>query len=167
MLFAYRWERMSSPSRSAQTQLLSALQDAKNRLPYLSRNDWSLIVDRAKHVAFKKGEILIQQGKASTVLYLIAAGKVGVSVIGKPLAQIGPGEICGEMAFLEDSIPSATATAEEAVEAFAVEWKALVDLFELFPHLASRFYRSAAVNLSRRLREQLGPQGALKNVRPK
>jgi hypothetical protein len=31
----------------------------------------------------------------------------------------------------------------------------LQDLFELFPHLASRFYRSVAVNLSRRLREQI------------
>ena len=148
----------SSPSRSAQTELLSALQDAKNRLPYLSRNDWSLIVDRAKHVTFKKGEMLVQQGKASKVLYLIAGGKVSVSVMGAQLARIGAGEICGEMAFLEDSIPSATATADEAVEAFAVEWKSLADLFELFPHLASRFYRSLAVNLSRRLREQLVPK---------
>jgi CRP-like cAMP-binding protein len=59
------------------------------------------------------------------------------------------------MAFLEDSIPSATATAEEPVQAFAIEWQALLSLFELFPHLASRFYRSLAVNLSRRLRDQM------------
>jgi CRP-like cAMP-binding protein len=71
------------------------------------------------------------------------------------LAQIGPGQICGEMAFLEDSNPSATATAEEEVQAFSIEWKALIELFELFPHVASRFYRSLAVNLSRRLREQI------------
>jgi hypothetical protein len=31
----------------------------------------------------------------------------------------------------------------------------LEDLFELYPHLASRFYRSLAVILSRRLREQI------------
>jgi CRP-like cAMP-binding protein len=59
------------------------------------------------------------------------------------------------MAFLEDSVASATATAEEEVEAYALEWTILQDLFELFPHLASRFYRSVAVNLSRRLREQI------------
>jgi CRP-like cAMP-binding protein len=146
---------MSSPSRSAQTELLSALQDANHRLPYLSRNDWSLLVDRARHVTFKKGDVVVQQAKASKVLYLIAAGEVSVSVLGTALGRIGPGEICGEMAFLEDSFPSATATAEGPVEAFAIEWKNLADLFELFPHLASRFYRSVAVNLSRRLREQL------------
>jgi hypothetical protein len=30
-------------------------------------------------------------------------------------------------------------------------------MFELFPHLASRFYRSLATNLSRRLRDLIGP----------
>jgi CRP-like cAMP-binding protein len=64
------------------------------------------------------------------------------------------------MAFLEDTLASATATAEEDVEAYALSWSALSDLFELFPHLASRFYRSLAVNLSRRLREQIVAKGA-------
>lgn len=146
---------MSSPSRSIHAQLLSALQGGKNRLHYLTANDWSLVVDRAKQVSFKKNDVIIQQNKPSQVLYLIAEGKVNVSVLGKSLARIGPGEICGEMAFLEASIPSATATAEEAVQAFAIDWQTLTDLFELFPHLASRFYRSLAVNLSRRLREQI------------
>jgi CRP-like cAMP-binding protein len=148
---------MSSPSRTAQAQLLSALQAART-LPYLSSNDWSLIADRAKHIVFKKNDVLIQQGKASKLLYLIADGNVKVSVRSSVLARIGPGEICGEMAFLEDSIPSATATAEETVQAFSIEWQALLDSFELFPHLASRFYRSLAVNLSRRLRDQIVPK---------
>jgi CRP-like cAMP-binding protein len=138
-----------------QEQLLASLQQEKNRLQYLSHNDWMLLLDRAKPVSFKKSGVLIQQGLQSNTLYLIAAGKVKVSISGKLLAHIGPGEICGEMAFLEDSRPSATATAEEEVQAFSIEWKSLIELFELFPHVASRFYRSLAVNLSRRLREQI------------
>jgi CRP-like cAMP-binding protein len=142
-------------ARSSQELLLSALHDAKNRLEYLSHNDWMLIIDRAKQMVFKKGEPLILQNKASKSLFVIASGKVNVSVSGAPLAHIGPGEICGEMAFLEDTVPSASATAEEEVHAFVIEWQVLSDVFELFPHLASRFYRSLAVNLSRRLREQI------------
>src|SRR5947209_9072986 len=103
---------MSSPSRSAQTQLLSVLRDSKNRLAYLTPNDWSLVVDRAKQVTFNKNEVLIQQGTQSKTVYLIVSGKVNVSIFGNQLARIGPGEICGEMAFLEDTIPSATATAD-------------------------------------------------------
>jgi CRP-like cAMP-binding protein len=59
------------------------------------------------------------------------------------------------MAFLENGAASATVSATEDSEACAIEWKALWDLFELFPHLGSRFYRSLAVSLSRRLREQI------------
>jgi CRP-like cAMP-binding protein len=142
-------------TRPSQDQLLASLQTAKNRLQYLSHNDWMLLMDRAKQVTFKKGAVFIQQGSQSKTLYVIAAGKVNVTISGMALAQIGPGEICGEMAFLEDSRPSATATAEEEVQAFGIEWQNLIELFELFPHLGSRFYRSLAVNLSRRLREQI------------
>src|SRR5438874_13459302 len=141
--------------RRGQEQLLASLQDEKNRLQYLSHNDWMLLLDRAQPVTFKKGDVLVQQASQAKTLFIIAAGKVKVSISGKVLAQIGPGEICGEMAFLEDSRPSATATAEEEVHAFSIEWEKLAELFELFPHLASRFYRSLAVNLSRRLRDQI------------
>jgi hypothetical protein len=46
----------------------------------------------------------------------------------------------------------------------AIEWSALSDLFELYPHLGSRFYRSLAVNLSRRMRELLVAKQALKTA---
>ena len=146
---------MQNPTGSAQQQLMPLLPGAKNPLQYLTQNDWALIIDRAKRLSFKKDEKLISQGKQARTVYGLGAGKVSIAVSGTRIAQIGPGEICGEMAFLEDSVASATATAEEEVEAYALEWTILQDLFELFPHLASRFYRSVAVNLSRRLREQI------------
>ena len=142
-------------SRPGQEQMLALLQEGKTRLQYLSHNDWMLLLDRAKPVTFKKGEVLVQQASKANALYIIAAGNVKVSISSKSLAQIGPGEVCGEMAFLEDGRPSATATAEDEVQALSIEWKSLIELFELFPHVASRFYRSLAVNLSRRLREQI------------
>ncbi|PYX09669.1 MAG: hypothetical protein DMG88_05370 [Acidobacteria bacterium] len=146
---------MDNPTGPAQQQLLSLLQTAKNPLKYLTPNDWALIIDKAKRLSFKKDEKLVSYGKQSRTLYVLGAGKVSIAVSGTRIAQIGPGEICGEMAFLENSVASATATAEGEVEAYSLEWSVLEDLFELFPHLASRFYRSVAVNLSRRLREQI------------
>ena len=145
---------MHNPTGSVQ-QLILLSQGARNPLQYLSQNDWTLIIDRAKRVNFKKHERLLSQGKQTKTLYVLGTGKVSIAVSGTKIAQIGPGEICGEMAFLEDSVASATVTAEGEVEAYALEWASLQDLFQLFPHLASRFYRSVAVNLSRRLREQI------------
>jgi CRP-like cAMP-binding protein len=136
--------------------LLLVLQTAKNHLEFLTQNDWMLIVDRAKKASFKKGEALIQQNRAHKTVYLICAGKARVvTTPDVEIAQLGPGEICGEMAFLEGGIASASVIAANDLEAYAIDWTSLKDLFELFPHLGSRFYRSLALGLSRRLRDQL------------
>jgi CRP/FNR family cyclic AMP-dependent transcriptional regulator len=140
----------------ASDALLLVLQTAKNHLEFLTQNDWMLIVDRAKKITFRKDETLIHQNRANKVVYLICTGRAQVlSPPNSVIAQLGAGEICGEMAFLEGGIASASVLALTDVEAYAIEWSGLKDLFELFPHLGSRFYRSLAVGLSRRLRDQL------------
>ena len=65
------------------------------------------------------------------------------------------------MSFLEDAPASASVVADAEVEAYRLDRSALESLFELFPHLASRFYRSVATNLSRRLRELIGAGSVL------
>jgi CRP-like cAMP-binding protein len=145
------------PARTPQSheRLLAIFRRANNSLEYLTANDWVLILDRSKQVHFKKNENLIRQGTPLNTVYLIADGKIRVTASGAELAQLGPGQVCGEMSFLENAVASANATAEVDVETYALEWKDLTEVFELFPHLASRFYRSLAVNLSRRLRKQI------------
>src|SRR5882724_9353380 len=151
---------MPKPTGLAQEEFLSILKTAPNRLEYLTPNDWALLVDRAKQVTFQKDEILIQKGRQTRMVYLLVKGIARVEADFKVrIAQIGPGQIFGEMAFLENSIASATVRAEEEVQAYAIDWSALGDLFELFPHMASRFYRSLAVILARRLRDQIIGEG--------
>jgi len=145
-------------SETASDQVLSILQAARNPLEYLTPNDWSLILDKSKKVSFKRGESLVQQTRQVKVVYLLIKGSAKVEVSKMKVAEVGPGEICGEMAFLENSKPSATVIATDDVEAAAIEWSALSELFQLFPHMGSRFYRSIAISLSRRLREQIGPR---------
>jgi CRP-like cAMP-binding protein len=147
----------------AHEELLAVLQTAKNRLEYLTQNDWMLIVDRAKRTAFNKDDVLIHAGKQHKTVYLLVKGSARVQSPSKAfIAQIEPGEICGEMAFLENGVASAHVTAAGALEVCAIDWSTLLDLFELYPHLGSRFYRSLAVNLSRRLRETIGAKPSAK-----
>jgi extracellular factor (EF) 3-hydroxypalmitic acid methyl ester biosynthesis protein len=155
---------MSVPKKDpAHEELLSVLRTGKNRLEYLTPNDWQLIVDRAKRSTFNKGDVLIQAGKQNKTVYLLVKGNARVEASTKAfIAQLQPGEVCGEMAFLENGVASASVTAAEALEVCAIEWSALSDLFELYPHLGSRFYRSLAVNLSRRMRELLGAKPGVK-----
>jgi hypothetical protein len=142
-------------------QELSVLSSSKQGLVYLTANDWALVVDKASRVQFKQGAILIQKGKRANGVYLLLKGSARVVIPSQASRTLGPGEICGEMSFLEDAAASASVIAEADVEAYHLDRPTLQSLFELFPHLASRFYRSLAMNLSRRLRELIGPSSDL------
>jgi CRP-like cAMP-binding protein len=139
-------------------QELAVLSSSKHGLLHLTANDWALVADKAVRVHFKKGEVLVERGKRASGVYLLLKGTARVQILSQRKgAIIAPGEICGEMSFLEDTAASASVVAHEEVEAYHLDRPTLDSLFELFPHLASRFYRSLATNLSRRLRELIGP----------
>ncbi len=139
-------------------QEVSVLSSSKHGLIYLTANDWALVADKASRVHFKKGETLVHRAKRANGVYLLLKGTARVQIPSQPVARtIGPGEICGEMSFLEDAPASASVVADGDVEAYHLDRPTLQSLFELFPHLASRFYRSLAMNLSRRLRELIEP----------
>ena len=156
--------RMSAQKKdAAHEELLSVLQTAKNSLEYLTPNDWILIVDRAKRTTFKKDDVLIHAGKQNKTVYLLVKGTGRVESAGKALiAKLDAGEVCGEMAFLENGVASASVISSGDLQVCAIEWSVLHDLFELYPHLGSRFYRSLAVNLSRRMRELIAARSTAK-----
>jgi CRP-like cAMP-binding protein len=145
-------------SKASQQQDVTVLSAAKHGLVYLSANDWTLIADKASRVQFKTGDSIVQKGRRTHGVYLLLKGtaSVEISTQGKSPA-IGPGEVCGEISFIDELPATANVVAHEAVEAYYLDRATLQTLFELFPHLGSRFYRSLASSLSRRLRELIGP----------
>ena len=142
-------------------QEVSVLSSSKHGLVYLTSNDWTLVADKASRVNFLKGQTLIHRGKKSNGVYLLVKGTARVQIPSQPATpEIGPGEICGEMSFLDDTPASANVIAQEDVETYYLNRATLEGLFELFPHLASRFYRSLSINLSHRLREWIEPKSS-------
>jgi CRP/FNR family cyclic AMP-dependent transcriptional regulator len=132
---------------------VAVLASAKHGLVYLSANDWNLIADKASRVSFKTGERIVRRGEKTDGVHIIVEGTAVVELPARvKFPAIGPGEICGEMSFLDEQPASANVIAEEPVEALFLDRPTLYSLFELFPHLGSRFYRSLAANLSHRLR---------------
>jgi len=145
-------------SKAIQQQDVTVLSAAKQGLVYLTANDWALIADKATRMQFKAGDPIVQKGKRTHGVYLLLKGtaSVEISAQGKSPA-IGPGEVCGEISFIDELPATANVVAQQAVEAYYLDRPTLQSLFELFPHLGSRFYRSLASSLSRRLRELIGP----------
>jgi CRP-like cAMP-binding protein len=139
-------------------QDVSVLSSSKHGLLYLTPNDWTLVADKANRAHFQKGQTIVHKGKKTNGVFLLLSGTAQVQIrTTPPYPEIGPGEICGEMSFLDDAPASVNVVAQGNVEAYQLDRATLESLFELFPHLASRFYRSLAASLSHRLRELIGP----------
>lgn len=132
------------------------MEPAKSGLQFLTPNDWALLRDKAREVRFAKDQRLIHEGLVGNTLYLLKTGtarverRSGSQVI--RIATLGPGDICGEMSFIEKTSASASVVADEELTADALDAAVLNSLFESFPHVGSRFFRSVALTLSRRLR---------------
>jgi len=123
------------------------------QLKYLTENDFALLRSIASKQTFKPKEIIIAVNSKPKALYILTAGSATVEVVrGKPIARLGPGDICGEMAFLENSMASATVAADAGAEVDVLGLADVDRIFALYPHLQARFYKSLALLLSQRLR---------------
>jgi extracellular factor (EF) 3-hydroxypalmitic acid methyl ester biosynthesis protein len=132
---------------------VSVLSAAKHGLVYLTANDWTLIADKAVRRHFKAGENLVHRDRRTQGIFLLLKGTATVEIAAQPPREIRPGEVCGEISFLDELPATANVVAKEPIEAYYLDHATLRSLFELFPHLGSRFYHSLASILSRRLRE--------------
>lgn len=138
-------------------QDVSVLSAAQNGLTFLTANDWKLIADKALRREFKRSNTMVTRGKRTHGIFLLLKGTASVQIPSQSPRRIGPGEICGEISFLDELPATANVIADEEVVAYFLDRPALQSLFELFPHLGSRFYQSLASILSRRLRELIDP----------
>jgi CRP-like cAMP-binding protein len=155
-------------SKATQQQDVLILSSSTTGLVSLKANDWALIADKATRCKFERGERIVHQGTPSNGLYLLLAGSATVQVVPPvPALLVLPGDVCGEISFLDGLPGTADVVANEAVEAYFIDRTTLQSMFELFPHLGSRFYQSLASILARRLREVIGRNSPLKKDVPK
>ncbi len=130
---------------------------AGNGLSYLTANDWILIQAQAVRRTYRVGEEIIQEGARVDSLFVIRSGQASVELAGTGsraiLATLGPRDICGDMAFLEQGRATAAVVAkDEKVEVEQIDANELRKILEAFPRLASRFYLSLALVLAQRLK---------------
>ena len=148
---------------SATPQPVSVLSAAKNGLVYLTPNDWALIVDKAVRMQFDAGDAIVPR-EWTNGLYDSERHRLGADSGARHAVTVNPGEACGEISFLDELPATADVLAKEPVEAYFLDRATLQTLFELFPHLGSRFYHSMAAILARRLRELITPAVAREPV---
>ncbi len=115
--------------------------------------DWILTSGVQQPVA--ADAIVVVEGQALEALYFVLEGFLEVQIRStgeEALARIGPGEIVGEMSFLEDRPAAATVRALENSLLLVLPRSALDTKTSADPAFGARLYRSLARSLSRRLR---------------
>jgi len=108
----------------------------------------------ARELSFAPKQILFQEGDQGDGIYVVKTGQVLISATvahGDPreLSRLGPGDLFGEMAVLDNDPRSATATAEEPTVVYFISRSDLLEILAKTPRLATGLVRE----ISRRLRD--------------
>ena len=116
------------------------------------------------------GEVVAAEGDRGDAMYVITAGELEVVKRSRtadiPLARLGPGEIVGEMAVLEDAPRNATVRAVEASRVIRISREVVLELVRTRPSAAMSMIRTVTGRLRStesllREREKLAALGTL------
>lgn len=118
----------------------------------------------SNQAVFQPGQVVFREGESSQEAYRILRGRVEISILadGKPviLAQLGEGDIFGEMAMVDERPRSASAQALEVTECEVLTPENFNELVlsrpeVLIPYMASFFERLRTANDRLRLEMRL------------
>jgi CRP-like cAMP-binding protein len=151
-----------SPSGTDRTaRSASEREDQLAKVPFfdgLTREALSIIAQATSEEAHALGTRIFQYGDPGDKLFIILEGKVRISreVAGmgeEALAVLGPGQVFGEMALLDEFPRSADARAHERCRLVVITKDAFEDLLFMHKDLAYEVLWACVRMLSARLRE--------------
>jgi len=126
--------------------------------------EWMAAVGR-RQISSEAG-VLIAEGQPSAFLFFVLDGRARVRVGGGVVvAELGAGEVVGEMSFVDSAPPSATVEAEAGCVVLRLEKRRIEDRLKQQPAFAARFYRALAIFLADRLRSTTARMTADKGLR--
>lgn len=126
-----------------------------------SRKELSQISAIASRVAAAPGEILVEEGEAGDLFFVIERGEAEVSIGGRRVAALRAGGFFGEVALLDDLPRAATVTARTPMTLYTVN----ADDFSRFLDNSPSITRKLLTTVSERLRSvELAPSYAKPEV---
>jgi extracellular factor (EF) 3-hydroxypalmitic acid methyl ester biosynthesis protein len=138
------------------------MHEALRLLGELNDDDLEWMLEAGHESTFDAGSEIIAEETDPEHLYIVLSGLVGIRVAAvgaTTLARLGPGELLGEISFLEAVPASATAAAMESTTVLAIPRATLATRLESDAPFGARFYKALALLGARRLRERVGALG--------
>ena len=85
---------------------------------------------------YAPGERITEEGEAGRTFIVIESGEVTVTVHGREVGKLGPGDAFGEMALIDKSARTATVTADTEVHGYQLPVWSFRPLVESHPEMA-------------------------------
>jgi CRP/FNR family transcriptional regulator, cyclic AMP receptor protein len=137
-----------------ETRVMFARADQKleglRQLPLFSgcnRRQLEHIARATDEVRLREGTILMEEGEVGRECFVIADGEAVVSIDGEPVAQLGPGDIVGEMALVDQKPRSATVVAETPLRAVVMTRMEFAEVVDAAPTVGRKIMRTLAERL--------------------
>jgi CRP-like cAMP-binding protein len=99
-------------------------------------------------VRYSSQQVIMKEGDTGAFMYIVAEGTVAISIQRKVVERVGPGGTFGEMALVDQSPRSATASAEADCTLLAVNRNDLVALVKTSPAFGLSMLRAQADRLT-------------------
>jgi len=132
----------------------------ENPFKFLRDAEWKALLASAQLKEFAADDVILEEGHKPGGIIVIRSGEVKVCrdhggfLI--ELSEAGPGEIYGEMSFIESEPANASVLAKTRVELLYITHAQVQSVIRENPGFFGRFFQSLAYILSQRLRETTG-----------
>lgn len=126
--------------------------------PKLKEEEWKKLADAGHVNTFGSGEVIIAEGDSVNTLMFIKSGNIRVTrafldnLNAEFAGPLGPGEVVGEMSFIDGQGASASLIADGQTEILEIPKDSVFDMINSDDGFAARFYESLFLDLARKLR---------------
>ena len=103
---------------------------------------------------YNKGQVIMVAGQTGALMYVVLEGKVSISIRGAVVQFVGPGAVFGEMALIDQSPRTATATAKTECKLAVIPEKRFLFMVQTTPHFALQIMKVMA-DRQRRMNERV------------
>lgn len=132
----------------------------ENPFKFLRDAEWKALLGNAQLKEFEPEDVILEEGHKPGGIIIIRSGEVKVcrdhAGFQIELSEAGPGEIFGEMSFIEAEPANASVIAKTKVQLMYVTHAQVQSIIRENPGFFGRFFQSLAYILSQRLRETTG-----------
>jgi CRP-like cAMP-binding protein len=123
----------------------------------LTSEDAQVVLRACEERILVGGEELFHENDAGDSLFIVQSGRVDIfknirGDVDRSLASFGPGDVIGEMSFIDGARRSATARTTESSEFLVLSRASFAKLQKEHPDIAAGFFRNMAAIVAARLR---------------